>query len=724
MAHAAAQLVGLGPAQPRDLAGHPQHLLLEEQDALGAAQDGGQGRVQEAHRLLAPVTAHKGLGHAPGGRSRLEEGVGHGQIAHRAGPELAQRAPRPLRLALKDADRLRPGQQVAGRRVVQRHIAQAEGGVVVSLHQALRLGQDRQRPDAQQVDLGQAQRLHVAVVELGDEESLGRPLQRQDVGQGPRGDNHPAGMDAQMVGLVDDAVGGPHHLLQPGIGQRIQHIVDGAPVPPPRIGMPAPGQQGHQVLGLPLVEAVGLGRLAHRAAGLQRAHRRHQGHLLGAVGAPHVFEHAVALAAAKVQVDVGQAVPRGVGAGGVEKALKEQIVGDGVDVGDAGTVGNQRVGHAAAGVHRHPCLAGIADDVGHDEKERAVAIAGDGRQFRLQPPAHVGRGLGAVVALQPRAGQPFQRPVGALSPGQLERRPDRIAAGQGRSAAGRHLSRAGQGFGQLLACAREPGRHLVRAEPMQVHGRIAAGRQGRGGHRLQADVFVDGRQQPQAGRVVGREAIDRLGGQRAQPLPPPQGHQLLDDGQIAGPVDLQAQVGVLAIEGGQPAGVAGCSLPVAGPQQAFHPARPAAAEADQALAVGLQVGPGQAHGGRDLALRLGLDQRREPAQRAVARRTCGQQHQAAGRGRRPDLRLGRGHRGRHAQDGHDPGLPAGAVKGHHAVEGVEVGQGQVGHAPGGGPRCQAGHRRRAAEQGIVGMDVQVGEALHCVPHNHAPVDWT
>ena len=62
---------------------------------------------------------------------------------------------------------------VAG--IVQRDLGQAERRVAVPAHQLGSVGQHGQRADAQQVHLGQAQRLHVAVLELGDEESPSAP---------------------------------------------------------------------------------------------------------------------------------------------------------------------------------------------------------------------------------------------------------------------------------------------------------------------------------------------------------------------------------------------------------------------------------------------------------------------------------------------------------------------------------------------------------------------
>jgi len=100
--------------------------------------------------------------------------------------------------------------------------------------------------------------------------------------------------------------------------------------------------------------------------------------------------------------------PRRFGAGRVEKTLEEQIVGDGIDVGDARAIGHQRVGHAAPGVKWDAGLAGKARDVGHHEKEGCVAVARDGRQLAVQALAGAGQGAGAVPCVQPLPGQEGQ----------------------------------------------------------------------------------------------------------------------------------------------------------------------------------------------------------------------------------------------------------------------------------------------------------------------------
>ncbi len=70
---------------------------------------------------------------------------------------------------------------------------------------------------------------------------------------------------------------------------------------------------------------------------------------------------------------------------GLRKRSKSRSWADRIDGGDAGAVGDQRIGHAAARADRDAGLAGKADDVGHDQEQRRIAVLGDGGQLGLQP---------------------------------------------------------------------------------------------------------------------------------------------------------------------------------------------------------------------------------------------------------------------------------------------------------------------------------------------------
>ena len=379
VAHAAAQLVGLGPGEAGNLARQPEDLLLEDQHAFRRAQDRFERRVQIGDRLLAAIAPDERGGHTAHRGPGLEEGVGDGQVGHGAGLELAQRALRAVRLALEHADRLGALDQRGCRRIIQRDAGQAKGRIVAPARQLGRICQHRQRTDAQQIHLRQPQRLHVAVLELGDQEAFGRPLHRQHVGERARGDHDAAGMDAQMIGLADKPVGRSHDLALGRIIERCQHIVHGSFIAAARVGVPVVREQAHQVIDTGIRQPHHLARLAHGRLRSQRADCPDQRDTIRAVGVAHVAQHLIPPPAAEVQVDI-----RRVGACRIEEALEEQPVFDRVHRGDAGAVGHQGVRYAPARADRDIVLAGEADDVGDDEKEGGVAVRVDRGEFVLE----------------------------------------------------------------------------------------------------------------------------------------------------------------------------------------------------------------------------------------------------------------------------------------------------------------------------------------------------
>ena len=280
---------------------------------------------------------------------------------------------------MEHADRLGALDQRGRRGIVQRDVGQAKGRIVAPARQLGRIRQHRQRTDAQQIHLRQPQRLHIAVLELGDQEAFGRPLHRQHVGQRAGGDHDAAGMDAQVVGLADQPVGRPHDRLLGRISERRQHIVHRALVAAPRVGVPGMREQAHQMIDPGIRQPHHFARLAHGRLRPQRADGPDQRDTIRAVGVAHVAQHFIPPPAAEVQVDVGR-----VGACRVQETLEEQPVFDRVHRGDAGAVGHQGVRHAPARADRDIVLAGEADDVGDDEKERGVAVRVDRGEFVLE----------------------------------------------------------------------------------------------------------------------------------------------------------------------------------------------------------------------------------------------------------------------------------------------------------------------------------------------------
>ena len=95
-------------------------------------------------------------------------------------------------------------------------------------------------------------------------------------------------------------------------------------------------------------------------------------------------------------------------------------------------------------------------------------------------------------------------------------------------------------------------------------------------------------------------------------------------------MELQRQRRVFIEEACQPPGAELRRGVVARAQITLDPAAPAAAQTDQPLPVRGQLVPAEAARGQRLALRAALDQRGEPAQRAIAGGAGRQQDELAG----------------------------------------------------------------------------------------------
>ena len=229
------------------------------------------------------------------------------------------------------------------------------------------LRQHRQRPDAQQIDLGQPNRFDFAVVKLGDRKAFGCPLDRHDIRQRTGGHDQATGVNTQVMGLTDQFKGRGDDTAQVGFGHCFQQYFKRTAHLSPWIRMPLIGQQLDQRFGFLFTHPISLRRFANRRAWTHGAHCGYQRHAVCAIGLPHIVKHLIAAYAAKVEIDVGRA-----GAIRVEKAFKEQVVDNRIDRGNPNTIGDQRVGDTAARADRNRLFAGIAHNIGNQQKERRI----------------------------------------------------------------------------------------------------------------------------------------------------------------------------------------------------------------------------------------------------------------------------------------------------------------------------------------------------------------
>ena len=193
--------------KPAITAGHLDHLLLVEDDAVGALEDRPQVGVRHERLLAAVAPADERPDHLGLQRPRPEQRDGGDDVV-----EVALAQPRgEVALArafeLEHADGARLADQLVDRRVVARQLPGRDALAGTRLDEPHRLGDGAVHAQAEDVHLDQAQRLDVVLVELRDDHPLGRPLQRHAVGDGVARQDEAAEVRAEDVGKAGEALG-------------------------------------------------------------------------------------------------------------------------------------------------------------------------------------------------------------------------------------------------------------------------------------------------------------------------------------------------------------------------------------------------------------------------------------------------------------------------------------------------------------------------------------
>ena len=369
------------------------HLLLEQRNPQGAAEDLLHPFGGIVHRLPAHPPPQVGMDHAALDRARPHDRHLHHQVVEARRPQARQHAHLRTRLDLEHADGVGGLDHRVGGRVAGRDRGEVEPDATVPCDQVQRLADAGQHAQGQAVDLEQAQRLQVVLVPLDDgAPGHGRVLHRHQRRQRCIGDHEAAHVLGQVARLSlqhprqaqhpgDQRVGG----IEAGLGQALRHR---------RVAI-APAEAAGQQAGLVRRQAEGPGHVAHRAPAAVADHRGGQGRALAAVLAIDVLQHLFAAFVLEIHVDVGRLLAR------AGQEARDQQPGLGrIDHGDAQRVAHRRVGRGTAPLAQDVARTGEAHDVVHGEEEGLVAQFGDQAQFLL----HLGPDL-AWHALRPALAQ-------------------------------------------------------------------------------------------------------------------------------------------------------------------------------------------------------------------------------------------------------------------------------------------------------------------------------
>ncbi len=438
--------------------------------------------------------------------------------------------------------------------------------------------------------------------------------------------------------------------------------------------------------------------IAQGGARPQRAEGDDLGHLVLPVFIDGVIEHVRPAVVGEVQVDIGHR-----DAARVQEAFEEQFLLDGVHQGDIQRIGHDRTVGGAAGVVPDALPGGIAAQVPNDQEVGIEAHLVDDAQLVVEAGAHL-FALGAIpeAAFQPIFAQSPQVGFRGLPGRDLELRQAVILHLQADIAAFGDQ----QGVRERLGHLGEQAIHLLRRAqvigPVGHAHPVGVGKQ-RPGLDGEQDILVFG--------VFGIDVMGVVGGDEAGVVMRSQVEQgAVDLLQLRDVVLLEFEEEiVLAEDLVVPVDAAAGGVKLVLLDQARHLGRQAAGGADQALRV---LGKEFLVDAGVVVKAFQLGSRGDLEQVLVAGLVLGQEQQVGGLAVFLGVVLlhgAGGHVGLHPDDGFDAGFLGGVVELDHAEHGAMVGDGQGGHVHLFGTLDQLLDIAKAVEQGVFGVNVEVGE---------------
>ncbi len=325
-------------------------------------------------------------------------------------PGLADQLALARRLDLEDAERAGLADHRVGRLVVERHlrlVVEVDLDVVDPLDLDHRVRHRGLHPDAEHVELEQAEVLDVVLVELTHREAGEARLDRGAVEQGRVGEQHPARVHGDVPGQPVEPLDQPEQQVEPFLAEAAG----------PQLGQLAQGHPG--VAGADVRERLGdrvglAGRHAESGAdvadGVADPVGVHHRDADAALAAVLVEDRLVDLEPPRgldVDVDVGQRLAqRG------EEPLHQQAVPDRVDPGDTEQVVDQAARPRPPGRAPHPHLLDEVGDVADGEEVGRVAEAADDLQLVVEALPDALAGSGAVARADRRLAAGPERAVG------------------------------------------------------------------------------------------------------------------------------------------------------------------------------------------------------------------------------------------------------------------------------------------------------------------------
>ena len=293
--------------------------------------------------------------------------------------ELAAQVAHPPGLKLEHANGVPLVQEFIGGRVIERKVVDGNVDPVDFLHHFAHVADDGQRLQPEKVHLEQAEiadRIHRV---LRDDRAILVGLERKQIDQRLVANDDTGGVDGAIAGDVlkdegdiDQFARGRFGLVSlPEVGGLFEGLFERH--------LQLEGDHLRQPITLGVAQAHDAADVAHDGLGAHCAERDDLRHAIAAVFVADVFDHVRAAVVGEVDVDVGR-----VDALGIEEPFEEQVVADGINIGDFQEVGDERASRAATRHARDALAPPVAHKIGHDQEIRDEPGFFDDRQLGME----------------------------------------------------------------------------------------------------------------------------------------------------------------------------------------------------------------------------------------------------------------------------------------------------------------------------------------------------
>ena len=378
LAHGTAHQVraahGVARQVPHDL----HHLLLVDDTAVGGSQNGFHLRAVVGNGASV-VLALDVLGDKVHG-SRPVQGNSGDDVLQAAGLKLLHETLHAAAFQLEHPLGLARADGIQNLFVVVVDVVQINGHMVVLLGHVHRVLDHRQGPKAQEVHFQKPQLLDGGHGELGGDGAVRRPGQGHELVDGTAADHHArrvhggvSGKSLQTLGHVDQVVDRLIFIIRFfQIGIHDQRFI----------------QRHAQIIGDHFRDGIAecVGQIQHpahvpdHALGRQGTEGDDLHHLIFSIFFHHIVDDFLPPLIAEVHVDIGHGH-----ALRVQETLEQQIVADGIDVGDAQAVADNTAGRGASPRSYGDSLgSGVVDKVPDNQEIVHITHGADHVQLVVQ----------------------------------------------------------------------------------------------------------------------------------------------------------------------------------------------------------------------------------------------------------------------------------------------------------------------------------------------------